>query len=109
MSGNAQPQRKVRRQGPVTLRGTQIPATTADQRLLDRRGPSDWGHTDPWRGMRIQAGFVEGFGLLAELGIAVSVFGSARTSPGSAECELAARSRAPPPHAGYRGVPGRRP
>ena len=63
----------------MTLRDKQIPATTTDQRLLDRRGPSDWVHTDPWRVMRIQAEFVEGFGLLAELGIAVSVFGSARS------------------------------
>ena len=69
--------RRVRRQGPVTLRDKQIPATTTDQRLLDRRGPSDWVHADPWRVMRIQAEFVEGFGLLAELGMAVSVFGSA--------------------------------
>jgi hypothetical protein len=73
----------------VTLRGKQIPATTTDQRLLDRRGQSDWVHTDPWRVMRIQAEFVEGFGLLAELGIAVSVFGSARTKPGTAEYALA--------------------
>ena len=58
-----------------------IPKTTTDQRLLDRRGPSDWVHTDPWRVLRIQAEFVEGFGLLAELGPAVSVFGSARASP----------------------------
>jgi len=65
------------------LRDKQIPATTTDQRLLDRRGPSDWVHTDPWRVMRIQAEFVEGFGLLAELGKAVSVFGSARTKPGT--------------------------
>ena len=34
---------------------------------------------DPWRVMRIQAEFVDGFGALAELGPAVSVFGSART------------------------------
>jgi uncharacterized protein (TIGR00730 family) len=81
--------RRVRRQGPVTLRGKQIPATTTDQRLLDRRGPSDWVHTDPWRVMRIQAEFVEGFGLLAELGLAVSIFGSARTKPDTAEYELA--------------------
>jgi hypothetical protein len=73
----------------VTLRGTQIPTTTTDQRLLDRRGPSDWVHTDPWRIMRIQAEFVEGFGLLAELGKAVSIFGSARTLPGSPEYDLA--------------------
>src|SRR4051812_46935667 len=52
---------------------------TTDQRLLDSRGPSDWVHTDPWRVMRITSEFVEGFGLLAELPAAVSVFGSART------------------------------
>jgi uncharacterized protein (TIGR00730 family) len=73
----------------VTLRGKQIPATTTDQRLLDRRGPSDWVHTDPWRVMRIQAEFVEGFGLLAEMGMAVSIFGSARTKPDEAEYKLA--------------------
>ena len=72
---NGSNKRRVRRQGPVTLRDKQVPATTTDQRLLDRRGPSDWVHTDPWRVMRIQAEFVEGFGLLAELGVAVSIFG----------------------------------
>ena len=61
------------------LRGKAIPLTTTDQRLLDRRGPSDWVHTDPWRVLRIQAEFVEGFGMLAELPRAVTVFGSART------------------------------
>lgn len=71
------------------LRGEFIPTTTTDQRLLDRRGPSDWVHTDPWRVLRIQAEFVEGFGLLAELGPAVSVFGSARAKPGSADYQLA--------------------
>src|ERR1700722_10813129 len=86
---NSQPHRRVRRQGPVTLRDKQIPATTTDQRLLDRRGQSDWVHADPWRVMRIQAEFVEGFGLLAELGMAVSIFGSARTKPGTAEYGLA--------------------
>ncbi|WP_425310909.1 TIGR00730 family Rossman fold protein [Ammonicoccus fulvus] len=55
--------------------------TTADQRLLASRGPTDWVHADPWRVLRIQAEFVEGFGTLAELGPAVSVFGSARTDP----------------------------
>ena len=56
----------------------QTPDTTTDQRLLDGRGPTDWVHTDPWRVLRIQSEFVEGFGTLAELGPAVSVFGSAR-------------------------------
>ncbi|MFL6239529.1 MAG: TIGR00730 family Rossman fold protein [Actinomycetes bacterium] len=68
-----------RRRGPITFRRSQIPGSTTDQRLLDRRGPSDWVHTDPWRVLRIQSEFVEGFGLLAELPGAVSVFGSART------------------------------
>jgi uncharacterized protein (TIGR00730 family) len=69
------------RQGPVTLRRDQVPASTTDQRLLDSRGSADWLHTDPWRVLRIQSEFVEGFGALAELGRAVSVFGSARTAP----------------------------
>ena len=65
--------------GPVTLRRSRLPGTTTDQRLLDNKGRADWVHTDPWRVMRIQSEFVEGFGALAELGPAVSVFGSART------------------------------
>jgi uncharacterized protein (TIGR00730 family) len=68
-----------RSRGPVVLRRGQVQPSTTDQRLLDHRGPSDWVHTDPWRVLRIQSEFVEGFGLLAELPTAVSVFGSART------------------------------
>jgi uncharacterized protein (TIGR00730 family) len=98
--------RRVRRQGPVTLRDKQIPATTTDQRLLDRRGPSDWVHTDPWRVLRIQAEFVEGFGLLAELGMAVSIFGSARTKPGTAEYELADNIASGLARAGYAIITG---
>ena len=67
--------------GPVTLRRGQVPPTTTDQRLLDNAGPPDWLHADPWRVLRIQSEFVEGFGALAEVGPAVSVFGSARTKP----------------------------
>jgi uncharacterized protein (TIGR00730 family) len=74
-----------RHKGPVTLRRRQVGTTTTDQRLLDSRGPSDWVHTDPWRVLRIQSEFVEGFGALAELGRAVSVFGSARVSRDSWE------------------------
>lgn len=67
--------------GPVVMRRSQVPGSTTDQRLLDSNGPIDWLHADPWRVLRIQAEFVEGFGALAELGPAVSVFGSARTKP----------------------------
>jgi hypothetical protein len=63
------------------MRRNQVQGSTSEQRLLDSRGPSDWVHTDPWRVLRIQSEFVEGFGMLAELGPAISVFGSARTKP----------------------------
>lgn len=55
-------------------------APTADQALLDRDEP-DWQHRDPWRVLRIQSEFVEGFDALSKLPPAVSVFGSARTKP----------------------------
>src|SRR6201991_3311970 len=77
-SDRKQPEQKQR--GPVVLRREyRNESSTTDQRLLDSRGPSDWVHTDPWRVLRIQAEFVEGFGMLAELPRAVTVFGSART------------------------------
>ena len=77
-NGDQRPDEKQR--GPVVLRREhRNESSTTDQRLLDSRGPSDWVHTDPWRVMRIQAEFVEGFGMLAGLPRAVTVFGSART------------------------------
>ncbi|MFR9724042.1 TIGR00730 family Rossman fold protein [Streptomyces sp. MS19] len=84
-------ERGEQRLGPVVRRRDQVVAGTADQRLLDTRGPSDWVHGDPWRVLRIQSEFVEGFGALAELGPAVSVFGSARTLPDSPDYELGVR------------------
>jgi uncharacterized protein (TIGR00730 family) len=71
--------RREKHKGPTILRGEQVDLSTTDQRLLDSRGPTDWVHTDPWRVLRIQSEFVEGFGALAELGPAIGVFGSART------------------------------
>ncbi len=56
---------------------------TADARLLDTQPSSDFTHTDPWRVMRIQSEFVKGFDSLADVGPAISVFGSARTKPDS--------------------------
>jgi uncharacterized protein (TIGR00730 family) len=90
MSDDQHPDHTPEKQrGPVTLRRGQVSSSTTDQRLLDGRGPSDWLHTDPWRVMRIQAEFVEGFGALAELPRAVSVFGSARSPESSPEYVLA--------------------
>ena len=75
--------------GPVIQRRGQVDGSTTDQRLLDSRGPSEWVHTDPWRVLRIQAEFVEGFGALAELGPAIAVFGSARTQADHPSYDLA--------------------
>ena len=69
--------------GPLRLSGDQVPKTTTDQRLLESKSGTDWVHEDPWRVMRIQAEFVEGFGSLAEIGPAVSIFGSARLKDGT--------------------------
>jgi uncharacterized protein (TIGR00730 family) len=62
--------------------------STADSRLLDTPPSSDFTHTDPWRVMRIQSEFVQGFDSLAEIGPAISVFGSARTKPGTRHYEM---------------------
>ncbi|MEV4892040.1 TIGR00730 family Rossman fold protein [Nonomuraea sp. NPDC055795] len=80
--------RPERRQGQAVVRGNLVPDSTHDQRLLDRQGSTDWLHMDPWRVLRIQAEFVEGFGQLAELPPAVTVFGSARTPDDSPEYEM---------------------
>jgi uncharacterized protein (TIGR00730 family) len=106
MSGHTEPRRRLRRQGPATLRGEHIPSTTTDQRLLDWRGSGDWVHTDPWRVLRIQAEFVEGFGLLAELGRAVAVFGSARTAPDSVDYQRGRLIGAGLAQAGYAVITG---
>jgi uncharacterized protein (TIGR00730 family) len=98
--------RPAHQKGPVRLKGGQLPETTTDQRLLDSRGDANWVHTDPWRVLRIQAEFVEGFGALAELGPAVSVFGSARTKPDDPMYEAAAQIAARLCEAGYAVITG---
>lgn len=94
------------RKGPVLLRRSQIPAQTTDQRLLAKGGEPDWVHGDPWRVMRIQSEFVEGFGALAELGPAMSVFGSARTAPGHPDYEMATEVGRGLAEAGYAVITG---
>lgn len=57
---------------------------TADEQLfqpptiMERRA---FVHTDPWRALRILGEFVEGFDELADVGAAVTFFGSARSRP----------------------------
>ena len=62
--------------------GTDPYPGTDDQRLLERprSEQAPFIDSDPWRVLRIQGEFVEGFDRLAGLGPAVSVFGSARTA-----------------------------
>jgi len=59
------------RKGPSKLR-------KLDRELLKPDNGS-WLRGDPWRVLRIQTEFVEGFEALEDLGPAVSIFGSART------------------------------
>lgn len=80
----------ARRKGSVVLRRDQANTPQSDRYLLDSQDDEDFTHTDPWRVLRIQSEFVEGFGTLAGLGPAISVFGSARTkrdSPRYAQAE----------------------
>lgn len=71
------------RKGPVLLRGRNVPESSSSGRLLADQHTPDWLHEDPWRVLRIQSEFIEGFGALAEIGPAITVFGSARSKPGA--------------------------
>ena len=84
------PDEHERYSGRIRLRGSRAegPGTT-DQHLLDSSNSASWLHTDPWRVLRIQSEFVDGFGALAELGPAVALFGSARTPEGHRHWDLA--------------------
>lgn len=95
-----------RRKGPVLLRRGAVEPSTTDQRLLDSRGPTDWLHADPWRVMRIQSEFVEGFGALAQIGPAISIFGSARTPSHSPEYQQAEQLAAGLVDAGFAVITG---
>jgi uncharacterized protein (TIGR00730 family) len=58
---------------------------TEDRKLLERperRERPAFLETDTWRTLRIMSEFVEGFDALADIGPAITVFGSARVSEG---------------------------
>ncbi|MEJ2746383.1 MAG: TIGR00730 family Rossman fold protein [Anaerolineae bacterium] len=77
---------------PASLnRAARAGRPTEDQKLLlaPEQEKASFIHTDPWRVMRITGEFVEGFDALAELGTAVTIFGSARTKPGQPHYEAA--------------------
>lgn len=78
--------------GSVLMRGSMIPKESTTETLLRNDNDQqlaagvgvpvdskwDWRSADPWRALRIQAEFVDGFDTLAGLGKAVTIFGSAR-------------------------------
>ena len=57
--------------------------STADEKLLTspKRDETSFTHTDTWRVFRIISEFVEGYELMADVGPAITVFGSARITP----------------------------
>jgi uncharacterized protein (TIGR00730 family) len=69
---------------PALNRAARAGKPTEDEQLLATPRPEQalFTHTDPWRVLRIMGEFVEGFDTLAELGPAVTLFGSARVRPG---------------------------
>jgi uncharacterized protein (TIGR00730 family) len=103
---DAHRRRAERHRGAVTLRREAIPPSTADEKLLDSRTREDWKTRDAWRALRILSEFVEGFDTLSDLPPAVSLFGSARSKPGSWEWDLAERVGAALAAAGYAVITG---
>lgn len=68
---------------PTISRAARGGRPTEDLMLLrwteeDRQRSAEFTHTDTWRVLRIMGEFVAGFDALAEIGPAVSIFGSAR-------------------------------
>jgi uncharacterized protein (TIGR00730 family) len=70
--------------------------------MSDIRMPAE----EPWRIFRIMAEFVEGFDELANVGPAVSIFGSARTEPGTEYYELARETSFQIAKAGFTVITG---
>ncbi|HEY9089708.1 MAG TPA: TIGR00730 family Rossman fold protein [Anaerolineaceae bacterium] len=78
-------------ESPSLSRAARTGKKTQDETLLET--PSQeavaFTHSDPWRVLRIQGEFVEGFDTLAGLGPAVSIFGSARVDENDAVYQAA--------------------
>ncbi len=78
---------------------------TEDEQLLQRQDAA-FLRTDPWRALRILSEFVDGFERLAEVGLAVSIFGSARTLPDDPMYAAARETAAGFARAGYAVITG---
>lgn len=97
MAGSKDHQEELHRRGNHTAKtnhnhgGHRARKATEDERLLLPSRPEQiaFTETDPWRVLRIMGEFVEGFDSLANLGPAVTIFGSARVKPGDGVYEQA--------------------
>ena len=79
---------------------------TEDEKLLERRPSPAFLETDPWRALRILSEFVEGFDAMAKVGPAVTIFGSARTTPNARLYKLARTIGRRLAEAGYAVITG---
>jgi uncharacterized protein (TIGR00730 family) len=72
----------------------------------DRLRASAFTHSDPWRVLRITGEFIDGFDGLAELGPAVTIFGSARIRPGDPVYDAARQLGTKLAEAGFATITG---
>jgi len=81
---------------------------TEDEAILTppTKAPPHFTQTDPWRVMRIMSEFVQGFEALADVGNAITIFGSARVKPGEMEYETAVQTAQLLGEAGFNIITG---
>jgi uncharacterized protein (TIGR00730 family) len=86
--GSGEPIGEHRRSGRMLIGkdvGRKMPGNatmTEDKKLLQRTERPAFLDTDTWRALRILSEFVEGFDALAQIGRAITIFGSARVKEG---------------------------
>lgn len=88
------PTKKGQGEAPALNRAARQGKPTEDQQLFigprtNEASVLPFTQTDPWRVLRIMGEFVEGFDALADIGPAVTLFGSARVQPGHPQYEAA--------------------
>jgi uncharacterized protein (TIGR00730 family) len=108
---SAQPIRSHLLPNPTINRAAKMGRPTEDARLFgrtdrDRREDTAFTHSDPWRVLRITGEFVEGFDMLAGLGPAVTIFGSARVGEDSPWYQAAQRTGEKLVEAGFSVITG---
>jgi uncharacterized protein (TIGR00730 family) len=86
---------------------TRLGLPTEDEQLLSAPEPRrDFTRSDPWQVFRIMGEFVQGFDTLADIGPAVTVFGSARVQPGDPQYAAAEETGRRLAEAGFAVITG---